>query len=82
MAELNGKIKKLRRGELCGTASAVFCGAVLIYFAVLFPLGGALRLTALISAPVMLTAGIALSAMFSPKTPKRYTPKKNRSHSA
>lgn len=62
MAELNGEVKKLRRGELCGTASAVFCGAILIYFAVLFPLGGALRLTALISAPVMLTAGIALSA--------------------
>lgn len=30
------KIKKLRRGELCGVAATVFCGIVLVYFITCF----------------------------------------------
>lgn len=73
MAQLNAeKIKKLKRGEAAGTAATVFCAAVVVYFAVCFAVAKktelrALELTALITAPVLLTAGIACAAVCSLK---------------
>ena len=67
MAKLNGDIKKLRRGEKCGVAATVFCGAVLIYFAVCFTVARVraletLQLVTLITAPILLIAGAAAAA--------------------
>ena len=73
MAELNyEKIKKLKKGELFGTAATVFCAVVLVYFAVCFALARtmeirALELAVLISAPVLGTAGVAAAAFCSIK---------------
>ena len=67
MAQLQGDIKKLKRGELAGTLATIFCGIVLIYFAVCFSVASALDLqtlqtVTLITAPILMVAGIAVAA--------------------
>lgn len=67
MAKLNGDIKKFRRGEAVGTAATVFCAAVLVYFIICFSVAETtdnrtLLIVTLISAPVLLVAGIAVAA--------------------
>ena len=67
MANLKGDIKKWKRGEFFGTCATVFCGIVLIYFAVCFTVARiteikALELVAVISAPILLAAGVAVAA--------------------
>lgn len=67
MANLNGEIKKWKTGELCGTVAAALCGVVLVFFAAAFTAASVLgletlRLVTLISSPVLLVAGIAVSA--------------------
>lgn len=68
MASLNtDNIKKLKRGEYAGYAAAAACGAVLVYFIIAFTLAQvydvyALRLATLIISPVLMLAGIAVSA--------------------
>lgn len=68
MARLDAeKIKKLRRGERIGNLATGFCAVVLIYFIVCFTVArvygdNTLELATLISAPVLMAAGIAASA--------------------
>ena len=63
MAQLNvQRIKKLKLGELIGTIATVFCGASIVYFIIGFSVGTALnipalRLSTLIAAPLLMTAG-------------------------
>lgn len=61
------RVKKLKRGELAATIATVFCGVALVYFIVGFSVGAslsvpALRLSALIAAPVLTAAGAAVAA--------------------
>lgn len=61
------KIKKLRTGEILGTAALVFCGAVLIYFVVMFALTwgrdyGVLNIIMWSTAPALMAAGIVAAA--------------------
>ncbi|MBD5631652.1 MAG: hypothetical protein HDP34_00255 [Clostridia bacterium] len=61
------KIKKLMRGERVGTAFTAVCGAALIYFIICFSIARvkgiyALELTALISAPIIMAASVAVAA--------------------
>lgn len=72
MAKLNGDIKKLKRGELAGTAAIFFCLAVLIFFAISFTVARvqeikALYLTALIASPILLAAGAGVAAFCNVK---------------
>lgn len=67
MAKLNGDIKKWQKGELCGTVAIIFCVAVVVFFAAAFTSAsildlGTLRLVTLIISPVLLVAGICVSA--------------------
>ena len=67
MANLNGDIKKWKRGELCGTIATIFCGIVLIYFAICFPLASVkelegLQLVTEITAPILIAAGAGIAA--------------------
>lgn len=68
MTELNAEyIKKLKRGELCGTVATVFCAAALIFFAAGFAVARtqqlrALELAVLITSPVLEAAGVAAAA--------------------
>ncbi len=68
MAQLDARrIKKLKAGEKTGIAATVFCGAVLVYFAVGFALGRTSGNTAFLTvlwatAPALLVLGIAVSA--------------------
>lgn len=68
MAQLDSqKIKKLERGEIIGTVATYFCGAVFIYFLVLFILswanGDELLSTVLwATAPALMAIGIGVSA--------------------
>ena len=67
MANLNGDIKKWKRGELEGTVATVFCGIVVVAFVICYPLSLAqglktLQLATLIAAPVLLVAGAGIAA--------------------
>lgn len=67
MANLNGDIKKWKRGETAGFAATVFCGIVLVAFVICYPLSLAqglktLQLATLIAAPVLLVAGAGIAA--------------------
>lgn len=67
MATLKGDLKKWKRGELAGVFATVYCGITVILFAVCFTVGRlngikALELAALISAPILLIAGIIVAA--------------------
>ena len=68
MAEINAeKLKKYKRGELAGNIALVFCGAVLVYFAVCFSVARVqgiktLEVATLISAPILMVAGVAVAA--------------------
>ena len=73
MVELNAeRIKKLRRGEIIGSIATGFCGVVLIYFIIGFTIAEVysifpLLLSTLIVAPVLIVAGIAVSAFCNMK---------------
>ena len=72
MATIKGDIKKWKLGETLGTCATVFCGIVLVYFAVGFTVAQvleieALKIAVLISAPALLATGIAASAFCSLK---------------
>lgn len=67
MANIKGNIKKWEKGELCGTASTAFCVVVVLYFAAAFISASVLnleklKLVTLIISPLLLVAGVALSA--------------------
>lgn len=68
MADINTEeIKKLKTGELIGTIATVFCGIALAYFIIGFSVGTALnipalRLSTLISAPLLMAAGAGVAA--------------------
>lgn len=67
MANLNGDIKKWKRGETAGFAATVFCGVVLVAFVICYPLSLAqglktLQLATLIAAPVLLVLGAGIAA--------------------
>ena len=67
MANLNGDIKKYKRGELIGTIATGFCGVVLIYFIICFTVARVmeletLQLVTLITSPILMVAGIAVAA--------------------
>lgn len=68
MAEINSeKLKKYKHGELFGNIALAFCGVVLVYFAVCFSIARVqeikpLEIAALVSAPLLMLAGVAVAA--------------------
>lgn len=68
MAVLNAnEIQKNKKGEAVGVAAACFCGAILAYFIICFTVAQVydlyvLRLSTLIIAPVLMAAGVSVSA--------------------
>lgn len=61
------EIKKLKHGELWGKIALVFCAAACVYFVIGFSVAQsagnyALRLSTLITAPILLAAGVAAAA--------------------
>lgn len=76
MAQLDSqKIKKLERGEIIGTVASCFCGAVFIYFCVLFALSWArgdefLSTLMWATAPALMVIGIVVAAFCNLKYTK------------
>ena len=64
------KIKRAERGELIGNIASIFCGAVFIYFIVMFAISWAtgnelLKTVLWATAPALMAIGIAVSAYFN-----------------
>lgn len=72
MANFNGDIKKLKRGELCGTISTAFCGAVFVFFVIGISVSSVkdmkdFRLITIILSAVLMAVSAAIAAFCNVK---------------